>query len=360
MQEKTVFLPSDSPVYEPHREKIEALASEAVQELDLVSEQTRDQVMYNGIVCTRGKDDRRPSFHSVFGKIARDVSRTETSPNEDAWTKRVRAWVSNVLAVKCSIDEHKEFSTATDVSTGRIDSYLDYIDAIEEHCRTHGMPSLLPVLVSPAKLFDRLRQPAYKIDGQEGREELLTKIATYFCRQDEILQVATKLLSWAGKSHAVIDALETAAAIRGIDLQTFLRDRPSLAANYIYALFQQDRHMDLVCWCDLLGTACVLQKPLTVEKYLRSLSQLGRPEDAYQFLQTNGLPSSDGVRHAVSTTAEQIGWWLYGLGRHDEGIGFLERHVGDSLRARKWPYLNTVYDALLAQRDAPTKEKKAV
>lgn len=147
-----------------------------------------------------------------------------------------------------------------------------------------------------------------------------------------------------GGHDAALDLLEHVAGTA----DDLLKRSPKLAVTACIAYMNRGDHEQVLAIAEGQG-AELLRNPSLTEKYVRSLLELEQHETLIAYMQTRGLTTvstTGNLAKAIGICCEGIGWWLYGQGRYEDGISFLQAHATNELGARGRENMNLLMHEL--------------
>ncbi|MFH0851746.1 MAG: hypothetical protein V1876_03285 [Candidatus Peregrinibacteria bacterium] len=239
-----------------------------------------------------------------------------------------------MLSIHLSIAEDPE------ECTGRgdlpVDAYRDCVDDLEEICSRLKLPSLLPNLFLASSLFKRLQEPPWNDATDEKVARVYAQLLDSFLCVDHHFHAVVTAMQRNGMRHPALVALDGVARSRGVSIEELCHRNPLLRDVRVCILFELDRHEDVIAACASLSDETFTQYPQLLEKFLRSFLTLQRYAEGLQLLQrTAALERTPSLAKAVSIASVEIGWWLYGEGRHEEAVAFIERVIPDEIHTRE-------------------------
>lgn len=341
-------LSRDSPEYRVHARIIADLEERAVR-LGALQRRFRDEIVTSaGVVCDRPREDQRASVSRSYFHAAVRVIRLEqddgASEQDRAWAAAMRDLLEQILTVRLSILDRAAGSTSHTEAQSTVEAYAAAVREIEQHCADHQIPSLLPNLFLPSSLFTQLQRSDY--DPRRGAPvaAVYRKLAEIFAWQPRHLHAVATMAGRHGDPALTSSCVGDAGAMRRETVLALCRENPILAETCVVSLFEQGKHQDVLDLCqELPGESLVFSG--VFEKRVRSLCALRLYEELMAFLDRHGASAPDdrSVRKAVGVACEEIGWYLYGLGRHADAVAFLDRHVAVEIGPRGRGNMNTLY-----------------
>jgi hypothetical protein len=314
-------------------------------ELKILGEDVRDQIFRDDeIVCERAKGDDRPSVTRLFYATAKWTTREHARMNESADPNYVPPpspsgqLVHDTLALRfCIRDETEQYGNGS--AEDRLAHYRTLIRELEEHCIRSKIPSILPSLYTGRDILSILGKPEYVIDeNNPGRHQMHTILANLLATQDPHFALILIRLGISERSGEMLDLIEMAATRRNMTLPELYCSNTMITANAVMANFLQKNYETVLEICNDLGIGVVLGNAVLCEKYIRSLIETERMQDAMTFLNAYGTSLDLENRHVSKTfwiACEQIGWWLYGTDRAKEGLAFIQQHAGHELDGQR-------------------------
>ncbi|MDO8648825.1 MAG: hypothetical protein Q7R81_03505 [Candidatus Peregrinibacteria bacterium] len=342
-------LPCDSPAYEAHRAEIEELVSRAWQLGVLRDEFSEEILTTSGIVCAQPPE--RASVAGQYFKFAVQLvdierklrlrsekpqkepqSKSERRAQESeergrAYIERFRPFLTKLLATHLSVGEH--IATAkespSDVAPC-VEKYTKEIHGLEEFCDEHRIPTLFPNLFDPSSFAEQLSRQDYLLENP-NRRTLYRRLASLFERHERHLRVLIAALEEQGEFADTLQLIETFAREHRTPLPDFLRQKPFLCKTYIDALCSLGSHQAFMDFCDDMGLHPYEISPTLLTAHIHWLTELEICDHALALLQKYGpFPvENPEMQKTMDDVLESISWWLYGEGRHEEAVHFLER-----------------------------------
>ena len=354
------ILSYDDPAARSHNSVIGTLVDRAL-DLKVIDPQTeRVLIGSDGIVCN---DHGGPSVQKYLDRSIGEIHRADQNDNlppaEVERTNKVRRLVCDVLATRLNMEGQEKGLPMTDDPAAAVQDTADRIEALEQHCRQYGIPSLLRTLAhGPQSLQDHLERPEYAIGPQDGRYEVHHRLVELLARSDSQLPIVLNKLLDSGQFAGALDLIDHAVHLRGGTFAQFFSRHPDIAEQYAYHSFVRGEHGGVIEAARGAGLSAIRASTVLSEKYFRSLLEVGDMEQAYALLKVLPPPKNYHLKKAIAIGCVQIGWWLHSLGRSAEAIAMLKRHVPNELKPNGHPDTRALYNALQTpDRDAARIEK---
>lgn len=352
-----VMLEKSSPAYLAHHTQIQELGNRAM-DLHVITDHIRRKMLESaeGVPCKRAQDDYRWSVASLFAREVRNIERNRRNPASDKeYEEDVEDLLRDVLATQFSVIEHQQNGYDKSKKPEHIADYRAQIDEIERLCKEYGLPSLLPIMMSGDELSKELR--GKRFTEKKGSQYVLYCLGYFFGRQPHILDAATEALCARGEYNNALDLIEGAAGLSKTTIVTILQRHPGVFNTYIEALFKNEEYGQVAWYCQQVGIQHFRHNQLVCEKYLHSLIQENRIDEAVTVFEHPSVFLRDTDRLRLM---QQIGWMYFGTDRASEGISFVDKHANGSLGPNGLGDVNTLYEQLTAARDGkivPAMEK---
>jgi len=347
--EPAAILRYDSPAYRVHHEHIEAIEDSA-ERLGLLQGKFKSQILGpSGIVCDRpAGDDGESVARSYYGLAVRVANPREERGAQSHRNAQIRELLFRVLAVHLSVSERPQEEERDPAEELPVETYRDLIADAQAFAEERRVRSLLPNLFDAASLGKQIAANAYDWENPSVHEYFghLAAIMSYHPRH---LHAVTTALGRNGAREESVAFLEQAAQFRGEPVLALCADNPLQAETYVQALFESGDVKRALEFCREFGTDRAMQNGTLARFLLLALLRTEGQEEALALLTANAATLRAGDRHVrktVGIACEEIGWYLYGLGRNEEGIALLQSLVPEEIGPHGRTNMQCLYSSL--------------
>jgi|GEM_PF-6114907 len=332
--EETVVLAYDSPSYRAHLPHIEA-AKQRAEQLQLLYGDFRTAIFTSqGIVCIRPREDKIPSVSRSFYGLSTMTQDEDGMAKLEFRAQQIRALLMDVLAIHLSIAEDPQ--EAKGRGDPPVEVYRQFADELEELCKENDLPSLLPFLFSAASLFHQLQHEPWNDVSDPRVTEVYGQLTKLFSCVDRHFHTVVTAMQRNGMKEQALVAIRDASALRGEPLESLFAANPVLLGTYVNLLFDSGRFDEVIAVGAETAEETFSQVPQILEKLVRSLVTRERFDEVIPLLvRTADIPRLPFLAKTIGIMCVDIGWWLYGEGRHEEAVLFLERVIPDEIHSRE-------------------------
>ena len=349
--EGNVVLRRDSEAYERHEAYIHWIIDEAyrqnllrfVENKQIFKGNFHASFSERDITCdrTRGDDQgcvAKAYFSTAIDVLRREKNNTRNDETEAELIRERRELLYMILGVHFSINE--DASDADGTADLPVETYAEVVRDAETQATRTGVPSLLPNLFDAASLGIQVQRYRYDCTDPNVRS-YLASLSLVLGRQTNHLHALSTGISRSGDRGLAIECIDSAAHLQAEKPIEICKRNPMLVDTYVEALYFQGCHGELREFCEEFGCEHVASREKTCQYYLRSLHDTSAIEDLYGFMRAHGAQIDAAqqkdreLRKAVGVVCESIGWYLYGLGRNEEGIALLERFTPEEIAEGK-------------------------
>lgn len=354
--ESAAVLRYDATQYREHERYINDITEESLR-LGLLRHKFRDEIFKpEGIVCSREYGDTRASVSRSFFGLAVDVNRKCGQENNFNHIYRLRNLLFNVLAVRLSImEDPKGGLCRKDLP---VETYADTIKDLEQYRLTQDLPSLLPNYFLPSSLFRALQKPPWNDGNHRGVREMYSRLLSAFCCSDRHLHAVVTAMQRNAMSDEAINCILKAASHRSVPSTRLFEQNPLLRETWVLLHFDLGKHDEVIAVCSALPVDAFRRFPQMLEKYIRSLTEKADYKTLLSlFEETQNIGWNRHVTKAKSIAAEVVGWYLFGEGKHEEALRFLNTIVPEACGEKGEENLKILYEQHLRMVD-PEQAKK--